>query len=215
MKVRLRSCYDETSAFIEAGVLPRSVFLSYKHIVVIGTSAGGVNALMQLASRLPLNFSAPIFVVLHIHAAFVSYLPELLNRQSQLIALHPVDGQTIQSGHIYIAPPNLHMILSDHKIYLRFGPKVNYCRPAIDPLFFSAAQYGASTIGVLLTGMLSDGVAGLLAIKKNKGTTVIQDLDEAEFQDMPKHALACVPIDYCLTIENIASILATLVLDNA
>ena len=177
---------------------------------MIGTSAGGVNALKHVICHLPADFSAPILVVMHIQAAFVSYLPELLNRHSQLTVLHPVDGQTMQSGHIYIAPPNLHMIISNHKIYLRFGPKVNFCRPAIDPLFFSAAQYGISTIGILLTGMLDDGVSGLLAIKKNAGVTIIQDLDEAEFQDMPKHALACVPIDYCLATDKIASLLVSL-----
>ena len=185
--------------------------MPYKHIVVVGTSAGGVNVLKQIIGRLPGNFPAPIVLVMHSQSNHESYLPQLLNRHSHLIALHPVDGQTIQPAHIYIAPPNLHMILSGQKVYLRFGPKINFCRPAIDPLFFSAAQYGSSTIGVLLTGMLDDGVSGLLAIKKNKGTTIIQDIDEAEFKDMPTHARASVPIDYCLTTDKIASLLVTLV----
>lgn len=182
-------------------------FLSYRHIIVIGTSAGGVSALKSLISQLPVDFSAPICVVMHLQAEFASYLPELMRRYSRLAVLHPLDGQVIEAGHIYIAPPDYHMLLSENKIYLRYGPKLNYCRPAIDSLFYSAAAYGRSTIGILLTGMLNDGVSGLLAIKNNQGTTVVQDIDEAEYQDMPKNALASIPIDYCLTTTEIAALL--------
>ena len=185
--------------------------MNYKHIVVIGTSAGGVNALKNLISPLPADFPAPILIVMHVQASPMSYLSEIMNRYSQLPALHPVDGQTIQSSHIYIAPPNVHMIISNHKINLLRTPKINYSRPAIDPLFNSAAQYGHATIGVLLSGMLSDGVNGLLAIKNAGGTTIIQDLDEAEFNDMPKNALNRVPIDYCLRANDIAATLIQLV----
>ena len=130
-----------------------------------------------------------------------------MNRYSKLPVLHPVDGQTMQTSHIYIAPPNLHMIISDDKIYLRKGPKLHYCRPAIDALFCSAATYGSAVIGILLTGMLSDGTAGLLAIKNHGGTTIVQNPDEAEFQAMPKSALQSNAIDYCLPIKDISSLL--------
>ncbi len=184
-----------------------SKFLHYNHIIVIGASAGGVNALKNLISPLPADFPAPIFVVMHVQAKTPSHLPDLINRYSKLPALHPINKQTIQAGHIYVAPPNVHMIISGDKIYLKKGPKINYSRPSIDALFYSAALYGSSTIGIVLTGMLNDGTAGLLTIKKHKGTTIIQDLEEAEFQSMPKNALKNAPIDYCLPTRDIASLL--------
>ena len=144
---------------------------------------------------------------MHVQPMATSHLPDLINRYSMISALHPVDGQTIQAGHIFVAPPNLHMIISENKIYLTNNPRVNHCRPAIDTLFYSAAAYNEATIGILLTGMLNDGAAGLLAIKQHNGTTIIQDLEEAEYQDMPKNAAKKVPIDYCLRIKDIASLL--------
>jgi two-component system chemotaxis response regulator CheB len=188
-----------------------SINTAYKHRVVIGTSAGGVHALKNLITPLPADFTAPIFIVMHLQASPMSYLPDIMNRYSQLPALHPTDGETIQSSHIYIAPPNLHMIISNNKIMLLRTKKINYCRPAIDPLFHSAAPFGPATIGVLLSGMLHDGVAGLLAIKNAGGTTIVQDLDEAEFKDMPENALKQVPIDYCLPTQDIAKTLITLI----
>ena len=181
-----------------------------KHVVVIGASAGGVAALKRLISLLPAYFPAPIFIVMHIQSTPISHLPDLMNRYSKLPVMHPVDGQTIELGHIYVAPPDTHMIISDDKIYLRYGPKVNYCRPAIDPLFSSVAYCDTNAIGVLLTGMLFDGAAGMLAIKQHHGITIIQDLDEAEFKEMPENALKRVPIDYCLPIKDIAPLLITL-----
>lgn len=189
--------------------------MHHNHIVVIGTSAGGVRALKSLISAIPADFNAPILIIMHVTAQpqseSPSHLPDLINRYSQLPALYPIDGQVIESGHIYIAPPNLHMIIADNKIYLRYGPKINHCRPAIDLLFSSAALSGSATIGVLLSGMLNDGVTGLLAIKKNNGTTITQSLEEAEFQDMPKNALKSAIIDYCLPTKDIAALLIKIV----
>lgn len=185
--------------------------MDYKYIIVIGTSAGGVSALKNLISLLPADFPAPIFIVMHVQTYSISHLPELISRYSKIPALHPIDGQAIQKGHIYVAPPNFHMLISNHKIYLKYGPKVNYCRPAIDPLFYSASLYGRATIGILLTGRLNDGVAGLSAIKQSHGIAIAQDIEEAEFNELPKAALAGVSIDYCLPIKDIASLLIKIV----
>ncbi|MDP3561539.1 MAG: chemotaxis protein CheB [Legionellaceae bacterium] len=187
--------------------------MHHKHIVVIGTSAGGVRALKSLISAIPANFNAPIFIIMHVKAEpqSPSHLPELIRRYSQLPAFYPFDGQAIAAGHIYIAPPNLHMIISDNRIFLRNGPKINHCRPAIDLLFASAAKFGSATTGILLSGMLNDGVSGLLAIKKNNGTTITQSVNEAEFKDMPKNALKSAIIDYSLPTKDIAALLIKIV----
>jgi len=185
--------------------------LYYKHIIVIGASAGGVNALKSVIDALPADFPAPIFITMHIQATLTSYLPEIITREGKLPALHPRDGEIIQASHIYIAPPDRHMTIENDHIRLTDDPKIHFCRPAIDPLFYSAALCGHATIGIILSGMLHDGVAGLLAIKDNHGTTIIQDLDEAEFQNMPKYASEHVPIDFCLPTKDIASLLIELV----
>lgn len=181
-------------------------------MVVIGTSAGGVSALRSLLTGLPAHFSAPIFIVMHVQPHAISHLPDLINHYCKLPALHPVDGQIIKAGHIYVAPPNVHMLIAKNKIQLTDSPKINYCRPAINPLFESAAtHYGSHSIGVLLSGMLNDGTDGLLAIKGHNGITIIQSPDEAEYPEMPQNALNKVAIDYCFTTTEIASLLIDLV----
>lgn len=181
-------------------------------MVVIGTSAGGVSALRNVLTGLPADFLAPIFIVMHVQPHSISHLPDLINHYCKLPALHPVNGQVIKAGHIYVAPPNVHMLIAKNKIQLTDSPKINYCRPAINPLFESAAtHYGSRSIGVLLSGMLNDGTDGLLAIKGHHGITIIQNLDEAEFPEMPQNALNKVVIDYCLTTTEITSLLIDLV----
>lgn len=181
------------------------------YIIVVGASAGGVKALKNLISPLSADFPASLFIVMHIPENTISYLPDIINHYSQLPALHPINGETIQAGHIYVAPPNVHMMIKEDKICLRKEAKINYCRPAIDALFYSAATHDSDVIGILLSGMLTDGTAGLLAIKNHNGTTIVQDLKEAEFQGMPKNALQHIAIDYCLPAKDIALLLTKMV----
>src|SRR5262245_58263733 len=136
-------------------------------IILIGTSAGGVEALIALAHELPANLPAAVFIVLHIPAQSPSMMPNILGRAGRLPAVQPVDGAPIEPGRIYIAPPDDHMLLEHGRIRIMHGPRENRHRPAVDPLFRSAARvYGPRAIGVILTGTLDDGTAGLLAIKQ-------------------------------------------------
>jgi two-component system chemotaxis response regulator CheB len=138
-------------------------------------------------------------------------LPEILNRAGKLKAKHPNDGEPIKLGKIYIAPPDHHLLLESDRIRLTKGPKENRFRPAIDPLFRSAAySYGSRVVGVVLTGALDDGTAGLWAIKDRGGIAVVQDPAEAEQPSMPASALANVQVDHCLPLSEIPPLLITL-----
>lgn len=180
-------------------------------IIVIGASAGGVEALVQLMRQMPSNLSASIFVVLHIPAQGPSLLPQILSRAGALPALHPSDYQKIEHGRIYVAPSDHHLLIEgDHMRVVR-GPKENRHRPAIDPLFRSAAvAYGPQVVGVVLTGSLDDGTAGLLTIKQRGGIAIVQDPKEAIYPNMPASALAHVAVDYCLPIAEIGPLLVHL-----
>ncbi|MGH2493689.1 MAG: chemotaxis protein CheB [Ktedonobacteraceae bacterium] len=139
-------------------------------VIVVRASAGGIEALARLAGSLPADLPAAIFLVLHIPAQSPSLLPEILNRAGPLQATHPADGETIQHGHIYVAPPDHHLLIEEGIVRIVRGPKENRHRPAVDPLFRSAARtYGTRVVGVILTGSLDDGTAGLLAIKRRGG----------------------------------------------
>ena len=140
--------------------------MSKRDIVVIGASAGGIEALIQLVSGLPEDFDASVFIVVHIPHGATSALPRILSRRGRLRAVHPRDGERIESGKIYVAPPGAHLILEKRRISLVRGPREHGVRPAVDPLFLSAAlEFGARVIGILLSGNLDDGTAGLQAIK--------------------------------------------------
>ncbi len=181
-------------------------------IVVIGASAGGVEALSKLVHRLPAGLPASIFVVLHIPPQNPSMLPAILSRSGPLPAIHPTDGTVAEHGHIYVAPPDHHLLLEDEHIRVVHGPKENRYRPAIDPLFRSAASiYGTRVIGVVLTGALDDGTAGLLAIKRLGGIAIVQDPDDALYASMPRNALEHVEVDYILPLDDVASKLVNLV----
>lgn len=174
-----------------------------RRMIVIGASAGGVEALRTLVHRLPADLAAPIAVVLHLGTQ--SILPELLAAAGPLPACHPKDGETLRPGTLYVAPPGKHLLVHDHHLMLRRGARENLARPAIDPLFRSAAcSFGGGTIGVVLTGALNDGTAGLVAIKRCGGIAIVQDPAEADFPEMPLSALRHVVVDACLTIAEIA-----------
>jgi two-component system chemotaxis response regulator CheB len=182
-----------------------------RDIVVIGTSAGGVEALTQLATRLPSTLPAALFAVLHIGRTR-SMLPEILSRSSPLPVVHPADGDPIQHGRIVVAPPDFHMTLEADRIRLIHGPAENGARPAIDPLFRSAADvFGDRVVGVILTGALDDGVAGLVHVKQAGGLAVVQDPHEAAMPGMPQAALRHVDADYVAPLHDIPRILARVV----
>jgi len=173
-----------------------------RNIVVIGASAGGIEALTTIVEALPAELNGSVFIVLHIGAA-LSRLPEILGRNSRLPIANAIDGEAIRVGRVYVAPPDLHMILESGRIRLVRGPKENFTRPAIDPLFHSAAiEFGARVVGIVLTGYQDDGSAGLIAIKNRGGITIVQDPQEAFAPSMPQSALACVQADHCCSVAD-------------
>jgi two-component system, chemotaxis family, protein-glutamate methylesterase/glutaminase len=183
-----------------------------RDIVVIGASAGGVEALRKICSILPPDLPAAIFVVLHTTASAESRLPYILDRAGSMTASHPEDGTKIEHGNIYVARPNRHMLIEDGHIRLTAGPRRNGYRPSINTLFESAASsYGARVIGIVLSGSLDDGTLGLLHIKRSGGVALVQSPDEAMFKGMPTSALERVEVDFVGPVQQIASRLEELV----
>jgi two-component system chemotaxis response regulator CheB len=183
-------------------------------IVVIGVSAGGMDALSRLVAQFPANFPAPIFIVQHISPdARSELLVRTLNQHSKLECMEALNGEEFKSGCIYVAPSDHHMMLGEDKILITKGARENRSRPAIDPLFRSAAvAYGNRVIGVLLTGYLDDGTAGLIAIQRCGGLCVVQDPADAAYPDMPQNALNQLKVDYCLPLDKMDMLLSRLVL---
>jgi two-component system chemotaxis response regulator CheB len=182
------------------------------YVVLIGSSAGGVMALLEISEQLPPFFPAPICIVQHI-GSNPSLLPELLRFRGPNHAIHAENGQRLTSGTLHIAPPDQHMLLLEGDfLRLTHGPKENHARPAIDPLFRTGAlTLGPRVIGVILTGQMDDGTAGLKAIKDCGGITIVQDPDTAIEPEMPRSALRNVNVDYCVPLAEIAPLLARLV----
>lgn len=186
--------------------------MAQRDVIVVGGSAGGIEALRSVLRNLREDLPAAIFVVVHIPAFSASRLPEILARASGLPAAHARDGETISRGRIYIAPPDHHLLVQDGRIELSRGPRENHSRPAIDPLFRSAARaYGSRVIGVILSGALYDGAAGLMAVKSSGGTAIVQDPDEAAVPSMPQNALNLVDADLTLSAARIGDELTRLV----
>ena len=185
-----------------------------RDIIVIGASAGGVEALTRLVSQLPSDLPAALFVVMHFPSFGISVLPDILNRAGSLKALHPEDKAAIELGKIYIAPPDYHLIVRRNHIRLSRSPRENGHRPAIDTLFRSAARaYKRRVVGVILSGTLDDGTAGLAIIKTFGGIAIVQDPEEALFDGMPRSAIENVAVDHILKVADIASILNDLTHD--
>jgi two-component system, chemotaxis family, protein-glutamate methylesterase/glutaminase len=184
---------------------------SYDHVVVIGASAGGVHALLDLAARLPQDFPAPICIVQHI-GSNPSLLPELLRHRGPNLAVHVEDGQQLTAGTLHVAPSDHHVLIDGDRLHLTHGPKENHARPAIDPLFRSAAlSHGPAVIGVILTGQMDDGTAGLRSVKECGGVAIVQDPDTAAEPEMPRSALQNVAVDYCVPLDDIPALLLRLV----
>lgn len=183
-----------------------------RNIIVIGASAGGIEALEALVSRLPQDFGASLFVVVHLSADSPGILPNILERAGKLPALSARDGDAILPGHIYVAPPDHHLLLEAGHVRVTRGPRENRFRPAVDPLFRSAAYtYGPKVIGVILSGALDDGTAGLWAIKDRGGLAIVQEPGEAINPSMPLNALRYVRVDHRLPVAGIAQALTRLV----
>lgn len=187
--------------------------MEHRDIIVIGASAGGVEAVRSIASQLPADFPAAVFVVIHFPSYVTSSLPEILTRAGPLPARHPEDGERIEPGHIYLAPPDRHLLIErGGSIRLSRGPRENGHRPAVDPLFRSAARAcGRRVIGMVLTGNLDDGTAGLAAVRKRGGGTVVQDPADAAHPGMPSSALANVRVDHSVPLAEIPALLRRMV----
>jgi two-component system, chemotaxis family, protein-glutamate methylesterase/glutaminase len=190
--------------------------MARRDIVVIGGSAGAIESVSQIVRGLPADFPGAIFVVVHFPGSVTSALPRILARAGALPALHPENELPIQPGHIYVAPPDCHLFLEDGSIRLSRGPKENGHRPAIDPLFRSAAHhYGTRVIGVLLSGNLSDGTAGLVSIKQHGGSAIVQDPESALYSGMPRSAIQRVPVDHVVPVQAMAQLLEQLTAEPA
>ncbi len=179
------------------------------HTIVVGASAGGIEALRELVGAFPEDFPGVVLVVLHVAPVATSVLPQILARAGALEAKHAEDGAEAHGGCIYVAPPDRHLLVTDGRLHLDVGPRVNGHRPAIDPLFRSAADaYGDCAAGVVLSGVLDDGTAGLMAIKRAGGMTFVQDPAEAKYQAMPQNAIDLVQPDRVATAHELGLALA-------
>lgn len=182
-----------------------------RNIIVIGASAGGFGALQQLVAGLPSNLDVSIFIVWHMAPDVRGILPQVLNKFHKLHADHAVDGEPILPGRMYIAPPDRHLLLEKGVVRVTRGPKENRFRPAVDPLFRSAAyEYGSQVIGIILSGALDDGTAGLWTVKSRGGIAIVQDPEDAEVASMPENAAGAVDIDYAVKAADMGVLLERL-----
>lgn len=182
-----------------------------KQIVVIGASAGGIEALRTVVAGLPADFAAPICIVLHTAPQGPGLLHEILTRAGAITAVSPSSEMRLEPGRIYVAPPDYHLVVEPGRLRVSKGPRENRFRPAIDPLFRSAAQvYGPGAIGVVLTGNLDDGTAGLRTIKQLGGIAIVQDPAEALYSGMPKSALQHVDVDHVVSLAQVAPLLVAM-----
>jgi two-component system, chemotaxis family, protein-glutamate methylesterase/glutaminase len=183
-------------------------------VVAIGASAGGVEALREVLAGLPGDLPAVVLVVLHVSPRAPSVLPRILGRRCALPVEHARDGEAIVPGRVYVAPPDVHLLVRGGRVHLLHGPRENGMRPAVDPLFRTVARaYGGRAIGVVLSGTLDDGTLGLARIKERGGRAVVQDPDEALFDGMPRNAATRVAVDHVAVLADIPALLARLAHD--
>jgi two-component system chemotaxis response regulator CheB len=182
--------------------------MAHRDLIVIGASSGGVEAVSKLLEGLPPTLPAAVFVVVHVRPDTPSYLPAILNRAGRLPAAHAVDAEPIRLGRVYVAPPGMQTYLQLGRIAVRRGPQENLHRPAVDALFRTAAHhYGPRVVGVVLTGSMDDGSAGLEAVKKGGGVAIVQDPKDAAFPSMPSNAIERADPDYCVPLVDLAPLL--------
>jgi two-component system chemotaxis response regulator CheB len=186
--------------------------MARRDIIVIGASAGGLQPLRDLIGGLPGNFPASLFVVVHTSPTGSGYLPEVLGRSSLLKTMLAEDGQKFSRGSIYIAPADHHLLIKGDRLRVTSGPKENGFRPAIDPLFRTAARTcGSRVIGVILSGAMDDGTLGLMEVKEHHGIAIVQDPTEALFPFMPASAVQNLKVDYVLRAAAIPEVLGQLI----
>jgi two-component system, chemotaxis family, protein-glutamate methylesterase/glutaminase len=182
--------------------------MATRDVIVVGASAGGVEPLRRMASDLPPDLPAAVLVVLHLAANQPSALAEVLDSAGSLPAKTAEDGEELRRGRIYVAPPDLHLMIEDNHLRVIHGPKENRYRPSVDVLFRSAARvYGPRVIGVVLSGSLDDGTAGLVAIKVRGGVAVVQDPAEAFSDGMPRNAMRYLEVDHVAKASAIGKLL--------
>jgi two-component system chemotaxis response regulator CheB len=187
-----------------------------KFIVVIGTSAGGFTALGEMVNQLDKGMDAAFFVVMHLSRTAISdYLVQRLQPQTKLMCLVAKDAMPIEKGRIYVAPPNEHLIIIKDQLVVGHGPEENSWRPSIDVLFRSAAAtYDSRVIGIVLTGFLNDGTAGMESIKRSGGICIVQDPNEAEVPDMPLNVLNNLQVDHSIGLGKMGKILSNIFQSN-
>lgn len=185
-------------------------------LFVLGASAGGRKAVAKALEAVKEAKTAAFLVVVHGSSDGPSFFPKILSQKISMEVLEPENGTNIEAGKVYVSKPNHHLFVHDSKIFLSNGPRENLFRPSVDVLFRSAAvAYGNCCVGILLTGRLNDGTAGLEAIKKCGGLTVIQNPATAEFSDMPLNAAESVDIDYVVNLEDMGSVINKIVKEKA
>jgi two-component system chemotaxis response regulator CheB len=184
------------------------------NLIVIGASAGGIGPVRTLLSKFPKTIPAAICVVVHTSPDGPGMLATVLNRATDLTVVSPEGEMAIRDGHVYVAPPDYHLIVDGRHACLSHGPREHRFRPAVDPLFRTAAQhYGERAIGVVLSGHMADGTHGLALIKKAGGCTVVQDPDEAEVPAMPLNAMRRGEVDYVLPVEEMPRVIMGLLMN--
>lgn len=178
-------------------------------VVVVGASAGGVEALVSFVETLPPDTTETVCIVLHVSPTGTSAMPEILGRAAGVPVFAAADGEPLLAGHIYVAPPDHHLELDPGRIRLTQAPPENGHRPAIDATMRSAAAaYDGAVVGVVLSGARDDGTAGLLAIKRGGGAAIVQDPREARYPSMPDSAIAHVDVDAVLTVRSMSDWIA-------
>ncbi len=179
--------------------------------IVIGASAGGVSALRELVAGFPADLRAAVFISLHMFERGELLLPDLLSRAGPIPACPARDGLPIEDGHIYIAPPDHHLLIGAERMRLGHGPREGLQRPSINVMFRSAAtSFGDRVAGVVLTGLLDDGAAGLWEILERGGVTIVQDPAEATYRSMPESAIRGLNVQYILRLNEMAPLLTRL-----
>lgn len=178
------------------------------NVIVIGASAGGFSPVRTLLNGFPKTIPAAVFVVIHTSPEGPGLLGQVLARATPLKVIAPDDGAIIRDGQLYVAPPDYHLVVDDRRVHLSHGPREHRFRPAIDPLFRTAARhFGARTIGIVLSGHMADGTHGLTLVKQAGGITMVQDPDEAEVPSMPLNAMRRVAVDYVLPVEEMPRVI--------